>query len=155
MAIELRKLLCDKNHDKDQSLLPCVVSDPKLPKLHITKVLENCPSLLVGLEHIMPGSISVIDGKRKFELLFSDEEEWLGIEEWIDQIFFDSSITIKELIKSVADKEAAHSDLNYNDTLNKVMDWSYGNVACHIFGIYGISLLLYDIFAKMYPEITE
>lgn len=95
----------------------------------------------------MPGEfITTRDGSMKFELLYSNPIESMDIEPWIEQRIFKDGITIRELIKSVADKEGAHSDLNYHDIVKYAKNWHYGNISSHIFGISGIAKLLYQIF---------
>ena len=74
----------------------------------------------------------------------------MEINQWVDQIFFSENVTIRNLIKSVADKEAAHSDPEFNATLNYCRKWSYNEIFCHIIGIYGIARLVYDVFKFEY-----
>jgi hypothetical protein len=93
----------------------------------------------------MPGRLSVVNGKTTFILLFSKNKELMNLDEWLDQIFFKEKITIRELIKSVANKEAAHADINYNKTLTHCKSWLYNDVECHIFGIYGITRFIKDL----------
>ena len=53
------------------------------------------------------------------EKLFDEQNvPVMNIEDWLEQKILNNSITLKELIISVADKEGAHSDIAYNDTLN-------------------------------------
>lgn len=67
---------------------------------------------------MMPGRLSVsADGVSHFELLFAKSQELMAVEEWIRQPFFSPSISIRELVKSVADKEGAHCDPDFNETL--------------------------------------
>lgn len=46
-----------------------------------------------------------------------DDNKELELKDWLCQNILNEEITIGELIKSVADKEAAHSDDYYNETL--------------------------------------
>ena len=102
---ELRKLLCD-----DDPLLTRVCPGFKLHKLHWTEVLEESPTLANGLETLMPGRLSVsANGNSHFELLFAKSCTLMDSADWIQQPFLSPSITIRDLIKSVADKEGAHS----------------------------------------------
>ncbi|MBI4528202.1 MAG: hypothetical protein HY695_30785 [Deltaproteobacteria bacterium] len=113
VAGELRKLLCDAN-----PLLPRVRPKIRLHKLIWTEKLEGCPSLVNGLEVIIPGSMSQRpDGSCRFELLFAMNPVLMEVDQWIEQPFLSPSITVRELIRSVADKEGVHSDPDYNDTL--------------------------------------
>ena len=133
-SVELRKLLCDK-----KALLSRARPDLKLHKLHCTEVFENAPSLKDGLTMIMPGRLSIdSNGNSWFELTFSKEQALMTVEDWISQPFLNINITIRELIKSVADKEGAHSDLKYGDTLEFSKMIKYINDESHIPGIIAI-----------------
>jgi hypothetical protein len=113
VATELRKLLCDRN-----PLLPRVRPDVRLHKLHWTEVLERCPSLADGMQMMMPGRLSVsTNGAYHFELMFANSGVLMEPSSWVKQPFLSPNITLWELIKSVADKEGAHSDPDYNETL--------------------------------------
>lgn len=128
VATELRKLLCDKD-----PLLVRVRPNLKLHKLHWTEVLESCPSLAEALEVMVPGQSSISsDGTYHFELMFAKSMMLMEPEEWIRQPFFSPSITIRELIKSVADKEGAHSDPDYNETLVRAKMVKYVRDDSHI-----------------------
>ena len=151
MAVELRKLLCETN---PSPLLDRVIPDFKLHKLKFVKILEDTPSLLEGLQNVMPGRLEVVNKSIPvFTLLFSREMEEMSANEWVSQIFFKEDITIRELIKSVADKEGAHSDKNYNDTLLHCKGWSFNETESHILGIYAISKYVLAVFKKEY-EVT-
>jgi hypothetical protein len=41
----------------------------------------------------------------------------IPLEDWLDQPLFNERITIRDLIRSVSDKESVHSDRRYNETL--------------------------------------
>jgi hypothetical protein len=113
ISVELRKLLCDKN-----ALLPRARPDFKLHKLHWTEVLEKTPSLREGLVMIMPGRLKIEEnGNSTFQLTFTQSKSLITVKEWISQPILNVNITVWELIKSVADKEGAHSDPDYDSTL--------------------------------------
>jgi hypothetical protein len=153
MAVELRKLLCEKN---PSPLLERTIPEFKLYKLHFTGIIDKSPSLLNGLEHSMPGSLSTLEnGTLVFNLGFAHSREQMTITDWISQPFFKESVTIYELIKSVADKEAAHADVKYNDTLTYCKSWSYGNIDTHVLGIYGISKFLHSLYTIEYKQAFE
>ena len=68
----------------------------------------------------MPGRLTVsANGVYGFELLFAKTTALMSIADWVQQPIFSPQITIRELIRSVADKEAVHSDPDYNETLVK------------------------------------
>ena len=151
MAVELRKLLC-KN--KEGALIKHIIPNIELYKLHSTEFFANNPNLLVSLDNFMPGRLSFSDDKLpKFNLLFSTKKEKIKLESWIDQMFFKEGITICELIKSVADKQAAHADRNYNDTLLHCKIWTFNDVGCHILGVYALSKFIYDFVSIEYKDI--
>ncbi len=128
VATELRKLLCDRN-----PLLLRVRPDFKLHKLHWTEVLEGCPSLADGMEFMMPGQLNVsADGTYHFELMFGKSITLIEPKEWVRQPFLSPSITIWELIKSVADKEGAHSDPDFDETLVRAKMVKYVRDDSHI-----------------------
>lgn len=116
-------------------------------------MLQDNPSLKVGLINIIPGRIYKTDHNiTLLNLSFSKEKVLLGINEWVSQLFFAEKISICELIKSVADKEAAHSDNKYNSTLIHCRSWSYNDTNCHILGIYGIARFIYDLIINEYSD---
>ena len=134
VAVELRKLLCDTD-----SLLPRVHPNFMLHKLHWTELLETMPSLADGMVMMMPGRLHVSpDGSSTFELTFAKSGEMMSASEWINQPFFSPNITIWELVKSVADKEAAHSDPDFNDTLVSAKLVKYVDKESHIPAIVAI-----------------
>jgi hypothetical protein len=130
VANELRKLLCDSD-----PLLPRVRPAFRLHKLHTTDMYEQRPDLARSMNWHMPGRLHG-DGKGgfHFELLFSNNDVNLLMEPaaWIAQPFFNAKITVRELIKSVADKEGAHSDRNYNETLLRAKAIQMGTHESHI-----------------------
>ncbi len=115
IALELRKLLCDKHRGQDISLIRRVFKDIRLHPLcgDKNKIDENT-SLYI------PGTIS-FDGKGNsyIESLFDKSQSPIVLDKWLEQKLFDNRITVRELIRSVADKEAAHADEEYNETLKK------------------------------------
>jgi len=68
----------------------------------------------------MPGQLTVsTNGNYQFELSFAQSETLMSIDDWMQQPVLSPKISVRELIKSVADKEGAHSDPDYNETLVK------------------------------------
>lgn len=139
IAIELRKLICDKD-----ALLPRVRPNLRLHKLHWTELLEQSPSLAESLEMMMPGRLHVSsDGVSRFELLFAKSGELLSPKDWVNQPMFSPSITIWELVKSVADKEAAHSDPEFNETLVRSKMVKYAKEESHVPAIVALGDYIY------------
>ena len=137
VAVQLRLLLCDRN-----PLLPRVRPDLQLHKLKWTEILEGMPSLAEGLAIMMPGQLTFSGGGLSyFELLFA-KSGLLPVNRWIEQPFFSPHVTVVEIIKSVADKEGAHSDPSFNDTLLEAKVVKYVDVESHIPGIIAIGQYL-------------
>jgi hypothetical protein len=135
VATELRKLLCDGKN----ALLPRVFDSIRLHKLHWTYILERTPSLAEGLQILVPGRLEVRDGKTHFELLFAPTQEQLVLEEWLQQPMLGPDLSIRELIRSVADKEGAHADPSYNDALVRAKSVKYVTDESHLQCIVGIA----------------
>lgn len=153
MSVELRKLLCETN---PLPLISRVIPNFKLHKLHFSEILEKTPSLLNGLVNFMPGRLDVsANNVTLFTLLFASNKEEIDLDKWVNQIFFKEGLTIRDLIKSVADKEGAHSDENYNITLIHCNNWVFNNVGCHILGIYAIAKYIYTLFDSEYKKILS
>ena len=114
IAVELRKLLCDGR----SSLLPRLFSTIKLHPLRGASPGSDLSDLMERAVFRMP-SLVEFDGKggSKIIELFDPTKEPINIDVWLSQSLFNKDITIENLIRSVADKEAAHSDKYYNETL--------------------------------------
>lgn len=136
ISVELRKLLCEK-----KPLLSRVINDCRLHKLYRTYLFEKTPSLKQGHTYGMPGSIS---SNGKFQLSFAPDKSKLPLDEWIRQPFFNEKMTVYEVIKSVADKEGAHPDENYNEVLELGYFVRYFSTPSHFQCIVGIASYLID-----------
>jgi hypothetical protein len=113
VATELRKLLCDR-----KALIPRLFKNFRPHKLHMTVAFEKFPEMLDSLLFTTPCSTQ-FDGKgghRSF-LNLAQPLQQMDLDLWLDQPFMSKKVTIREFIKSVADKEGAHSDPEFNDTL--------------------------------------
>ncbi len=129
IAVQLRKLLCDKSRGEDQSLLFRVMPDlkfqafPDIPSeardlidaggtMPGKKLVTYCPSVICS--HI-PGVYALID----------EDTARISVRDWLEQLILCgdttkgifSTITVRQLIRSVADTIGAHSDLVYNPSL--------------------------------------
>ena len=122
IAGQLWLLLCDGKN----SLVPRVFQNVKLHPLwgSITKEEDEeykrkfGHSMKEGLVFQMPALVS-FDGKggSRIERLFDERRQPIQLEEWLDQDLFNQKISIRQLIKSVRHREAAHSDKDYDETL--------------------------------------
>lgn len=72
----------------------------------------------------MPGRVHFPGkGDPKIQTLFDERKTPIPLKEWLEQGLFNINITIRQLIKSVADKEGVHSDKEYDQTLKfKIID---------------------------------
>lgn len=122
IANQLRLLLCDTQRKKDNSLLPRLFIGVKLHPMRglLTKEAKEALPFLHGKGEFfqIPAQIS-FDGKggSKIEVLFDEGKPRIPLADWLDQGIFNEKITVRELIRSVSDKEAVHSDKDYNETL--------------------------------------
>lgn len=121
IAGELRKLLCDGR----STLAPKVLSDlqfhPLISRLRESGIVDPSHGLIVpasAVRFYMPGVLN-FDGKGgcTAQVLFDERANAIPLESWLEQPLFQCKLTIRELIRSVADKEGVHSDAEYNETL--------------------------------------
>ncbi len=113
VAVELRKLLCDTQSRKDVSLLPRCFPEIRLHVLSGSQALIDEHTVLY-----IPGRISFGAGATShLDRLFNESGPMLTIADWLEQKLFSKSITLKEMVRSVADKEGAHADLLPNQAL--------------------------------------
>lgn len=114
IANELRKLICDK----ENSLLPKIFSS-------ITLFPIKYPDKKTGPNLILQtfGSMK-FNGKGDYKIinLFDESKTKIDLPSWLKQTLMIShgEITIEQLIKSIADKEGAHADDNYNKTIHQI-----------------------------------
>ena len=111
VAVECRKLVCDGKN----SLLLRIFPNIKFHRLkgYIPERLKK------NLVFQIPSTVH-FDGKGGFKVveLFNKNSDLISPDDWLNQELFNKDITIRELIRSVSDKESAHSDKSYNPTLS-------------------------------------
>lgn len=114
VAVELRKLMCDTNKNDDISLLKRIFPDFRLRPLHGSQdKIDKYTTLYI------PGVIYSNDkGLSKIYELINENAPSLLLNDWLKQKLVDAT-TIRDFIRSVADKEGAHSDREYNKILKK------------------------------------
>ena len=115
VAVELRKLLCDTQGKTNNSLIKRLFPDLRLRPLSVNKnYIKRTTALYI------PGQLC-FDGRGGSRMiqLFNELAPALLLDDWLQQKIFDFRTTIKSFIRSVADKEGAHSDKSYNTTLRK------------------------------------
>jgi hypothetical protein len=108
-AVELRKLLCDGNN----SLLPRLWGRIRLHPLNAPPDVDD------AVIFQKPGFVEC-DGTGGYRVLglFDEHRAPMDLSDWLAQPLLSKTVTIREFIRSVADKEGAHSDKNYNATLH-------------------------------------
>ncbi len=115
VAVELRKLLCDTQGKSDNSLVKRCFSNIWLrPLSGDQKQIDEYTALYIPGQVLFDGQ-----GGSRFTTLFNESGPSLPLNEWLQQKLFDASTTIRNFIRSVADKEGAHSDKSYNAILGK------------------------------------
>ena len=137
IAGQLWLLLCDGRN----SLIPRVFQNVKLHPLWGSMTKEEDEewkkkfghSFKEGLVFQMPAMVH-FDGKggSRIEVLFDERRQPIELEEWLDQDLFNQKITIRQIIKSVRHKEAAHSDKDYDETLKFTKSIKLVNEDIHI-----------------------
>lgn len=113
IAAELRKLLCDSQSRRDISLLPQYFPGIQLHPLVGSQLMVDEHTFLY-----IPSRMS-FDGRgsSEMEMLFNESGPTLPVSEWLDQRLFSYKMTLRDFIRSVADKEGAHADKEPNDAL--------------------------------------
>ena len=122
VAVELRKLMCDQKRGEDVSL---VLRDNPLFALH---PLTRSSLPIDGPNVFLIRGPMRFDGRSAGFLgsLFDESQPLIPLSEWREQQLVSQDITIRDLIKSVADKEAAHSDEEVNATLGQLKSIRFG-----------------------------
>jgi len=119
IAVQLRILLCDTNRGRENSLLPKLIDNPKLHPMqkmpHLEEIKKDTSRRLLFFD---TGTYS--SGSNRITNIFDKSSQKISLRNWLDQYIFDFTITLKKLIKSVANKAGgAHVDCNLDDTLRK------------------------------------
>jgi hypothetical protein len=114
IASELRKLACDYQQGKDISLFP-----RRFPGMTLHPLVGSPDMIDEHTTLYIPCSMH-FDGKggSDIDFLFDETKDPMNIAEWLEQPLFRQDVTVKKLIRSVADKEAAHADEDKNSTLH-------------------------------------
>ena len=122
IANELRKLICDKNikleNPKDNSLLLKIFSSINFSPI---KSIEKMPQNNLVFQSYESMQFNG-NGDYKITNLFDTSKPKIPYSNWLKQtmMFSKGSITLEQIIKSVSDKEGAHSDDDYNDTIKQI-----------------------------------
>jgi hypothetical protein len=114
LATELRKLLCDGK----STLLPRVFEEVLLHKLASTEASERDPEMFRKLMIFSSSVLTSTSTVMRADLDLAESGARLPLDEWLKQPYLKPGITLRDFIRSVSDKEAAHSDLAANATLS-------------------------------------
>lgn len=124
VSVELRKILCDTNRKKDVSLFHRLFPDIKFLPISGYSLPDNLKHDAV---YSLPLKIQY-DGKGVSKASLSlDSSCRISKDEWIKQNIVDSEITIEQFIRSISDKEGAHSDPEIELFIRKVNSLRIGN----------------------------
>lgn len=164
IASELRKLLCDGHSTLLPRIFPGLTLHPHLGYIsrqmeeeHVSNFGSSIKELMESMTVMMPAHVHM-DGKggARIVRLFDETATPLDLSEWLAQPLFNKKITIQDLIRSVADKEAAHSDLKYNDTLNFLRAITIADQSPHVKYIVAIGEYMLQRIGPVYAkEIAE
>ena len=150
LAVELRKLMCDGK----SSLLPHLFESLELRKFSITLQAEMVPSIADAMKIVAPGIVSMRDGKPRFFLDFASDNSTMPLDAWLGQRFV-GHWSVREFIRSVADKEGAHADVTYNDTLEWAKSAKFGLEDGHPMFIVGIAEYLFNVLHYEHPRLRK
>ncbi len=162
VATQLRILLCDSIKGRDNSLLPRIFGHVRLHPIlaSVTQELDREWEAKFGyllserVDFQLPGVLR-FDGKggSTIEELFDERREPIDLVKWLDQMTFSKEITIRELIRSVANKEAAHSDEDYGRTLRKTQSVKLPDQDIHVKFIVGIGEYILKVLKSQMTEL--
>lgn len=127
IATELRKLV----PDGASSLLPRVFEEVRLHKLASTERFEKGPPCLRELTLFSSSILLVTSTVTRCTLELAESGAWMALDDRLQQCFLSPQISVKDFIRSVADKEGAHADPAPNATLAFNASISYGGEVSH------------------------
>jgi hypothetical protein len=110
IAVELRKLLFDGKNSLVPRIFPNAALHPHAsyrPGEDVTGLVFQLPGMWTPRE----------DGRAVLLGLFDERRAPIPIHEWGNQPFLSGQVSLQEFVRSVADKEGAHSDKVYNEVL--------------------------------------
>ena len=159
VAAQLRKLLCDEQKKgEDKSLI--VRFNPQYALHPLSSPWSELP--VNGPDVYFFGGMSNFDGRASGFLssYFDESKEPIPLALWRDQQLVHQSITIRSLIKSVADKEAAHSDRDSNNTLDLMNFFQFGGAKAGAeilttIGHYIVRRLLFDRLVPLHADLLN
>ena len=156
VAVQLRKLLCDEKRGLDNSLvLRC---NPQYALHPLSSPWSELP--VAGPDVYFLSGLANFDGRASGFLssYFDESKELISLALWRDQQLVHQSVTILSLIRSVADKEAAHSDRDSNKTLDLMRFFQFGGAKAGAeilttIGHYILRKLLFDRLVPLHADL--
>lgn len=144
VAVELRKLLCDGR----STLLPRMFPEITLAPLQ-GALPPELKEIFGDSNTVYMGSVIEFDGKGGSRILemFDEGLPSIPLADWLSQELFTTGLTVEKLIRSVADKEAAHSDRAYNDVLKMTRSIRLVDMSLHDQHIIAIGEYLLEVLA--------
>jgi hypothetical protein len=109
------------------------------PETARKRALDELHNILGPDSIIYPGKISFRAGKFDPIYMFDIQAEPIPRNAWLNQPYISGNVTIKELLTSVRNKEGAHSDPYYNDTLQKTRFFKIAGHSIDVLGIASIA----------------
>jgi hypothetical protein len=98
----------------------------------------------------IPGTVESTNGKyTKLKNIFSRYGDFLPIKEWLEQPFLNRNISLRDFIKSVADKESVHSDREYDNTLKLAKSAHLGSEEMHKQTIIAIGEYILEVIEQL------
>jgi hypothetical protein len=157
VAVQLYILLIDRGNKKGpliEAFYPNITFHPILgywpndAKSALSKLIE-----IHGPDNkLYPGMTRVKNGKIYPVYVFDERAAPILREEWLNQPYISGKITIKELLKSVRNKEGAHSDEKYDDTLAKTRFFMIAGIPIDVIGIASIGEYVVRRIRSMNPQ---
>ncbi|MCX6832207.1 MAG: hypothetical protein NT028_08770 [candidate division Zixibacteria bacterium] len=140
IASQLRLLLCD---GKGNSLIKRVFPNPRLHPLWQCEEMYEIEKQGGELIFFLPGELA--SNSSRITNICDRDKEPMELDQWLELKVFDSSITLRGLIRSVADKDGgAHLDDKLDETLMKTYSTEICGERSHVRFLVDISRYLVE-----------
>ena len=143
IAVQLYIMLIDRGNSKGPlvelfhpgiTLHPILGYQPQKDDSPLTNL-----DIILGPDSVRyPGKLRRKENRFYPVYVFDQRADPLSREEWLDQPYLSGRVTIRNLLKSVRNKEGAHSDRNYDDTLVKTRSFMIVDIPIDVIGIASI-----------------
>lgn len=125
VAVELRKLVAEARLEK--CLAYKILGDFELNQNGTARMVERIPSLRGGPVFSLPGQVTVSSAGTQLGTLFPAGAKRVPLSKWRREPFLAADITVYDFVKSVADREGAHADDEYDETLKRLVQIKLGD----------------------------